>query len=220
MKNLKNKVRTLMLAATVLVAPFAMAQEGRMHKGGDGQSRIERMGRELGLSAEQMQRMDAIRVEHAEKNKAIMAMEDQEQRRAALNASRKAQREAMQAVLTPDQQEKAKALRVERGDKERWQKDPKAHAEARTQRMTKELGLDAAQATRIKEIHLRHMEKMQEARQLTDESARKKSVNEIMRSQRDAVNAVLTPEQRKQWDALKAERNGRTGQPGHKGGTK
>jgi Spy/CpxP family protein refolding chaperone len=203
MKNLKIKVRTLVLAATVLVVPFAMAQEGRMQKDGDGRSRIERMGQELGLSAEQMQRMEAIRAQHAEKNKAIAAMEDQEQRRADMNASRKAQQEAMQAVLTPEQREKAKAMRAERTNEER---DPAARAEARTEWMTKELGLSAEQAEKIKAIHLQHMQKMQEIKGMENEDARKRAMGEMRKSQHAAVQAVLTPAQQERMEELKAER--------------
>ena len=225
MKDLKNHVRTLSLAGAVLTAPFTMAQDHEETTRKDPESfanaRTQRITEELGLSSEQAERIRAIHMQQADKMREVRSMEDLEARKAAMHGTRKAKQEAIRAVLTPEQQAKAEALRKAKstkGDRERM--DPEAHANLRTERMTKELGLTAEQAGKVKAIHLRHMDRMREAEGVQDEARRKEIKKDIMRSQQDEVRAVLTAEQQTRWEELRkehkrkhGERHGKRGKP-------
>jgi Spy/CpxP family protein refolding chaperone len=90
--------------------------------------------------------------------------------------------------------------------RQKMDKDPAARAEARAEWMTKELGLSAEQAEKIKAIHLQHMTKIQSAKEIQDEEQRKKTMMDVRKSQHAAVQAVLTPEQKDRMLELKAER--------------
>jgi Spy/CpxP family protein refolding chaperone len=214
MKTLKDTLRSLLLAGTVLVVPFAMAQDKygeRAGKGGNPEARMERMTKELGLDAEQAARIKALTARNTERIAAINTIEDEELRHQEIRENQKAFREAVQSVLTPDQRIKAEAIRAERkaqrGDgREGWNADPEERAEARTEWMTRELGLSADQAARVKAIHLQHMNKYADIKAIEDDKQRKTAMSEVRKSQKAAVQAVLTPDQQKRLQEINAER--------------
>jgi Spy/CpxP family protein refolding chaperone len=214
MKTLKGSLRSLLLAGTVVVVPFAMAQDRsgeHARKAGNPEARVERMTKDLGLDAEQAAKIKALTARNVERMAAINTIEDEELRRQEIRENQKAFREAVQRVLTPEQRIKAEALRTERnalrGDgKEGWNADPEKRAEARTEWMTKELGLSADQAAKVKAIHLQHMKKYAEIKAIQDEAQRKTAMAEVRKSQTAALQAVLTPDQQKRMQELKAER--------------
>ncbi len=209
MITLKNKMRMLLLAGTVLVAPLSFGQEGKERMNKDPKARAEaqtqRMTTELGLSDEQAGKIRAINLEHMEKVQSLKATGDEAQRKAAMKEVHNSQKAAITAVLTPEQQAKAAALRAERSDK---YKDPKARAQERSERLTKELGLSADQATAIQTIELEHMQKMQRVKAIEDEKRRKAAMDEVRTSKRSAIAAVLTPEQKERMKAIHAEKKG------------
>jgi Spy/CpxP family protein refolding chaperone len=88
----------------------------------------------------------------------------------------------------------------------KMEKDPAARAEQRTAWMTKELSLTTEQAEKIKAIHLQHMTKLASVKEMEDEAQRKQAMMEVRKSQRTAVEAVLTPEQQARMKEIKAER--------------
>ena len=214
MKTLKESLRSLLLAGTVLVVPFAMAQDNsgeRARSGGNPEARIERMTKELGLDAEQAAKIKALTARNVERVAAINTIEDDELRRQELRENQKAMRQAVQGILTPEQQAKADALRAERkaqrGDgKGERNADPEKRAEIRTEWMTKELGLSADQAAKVKAIHLQHMNKYESINAIPDLEQRKTAMAEVRKSQQAALKAVLTPEQQKRLQQIKAER--------------
>jgi Spy/CpxP family protein refolding chaperone len=214
MKTLKESLRSLLLAGTVLVVPFAMAQDksgDHVRKGGNPEARVERMTKELGLDAEQAAKIKALTTRNAERMEVIKTIEDEEVRRKEMRENQKAMREAIQSVLTPEQRAKAEAMRAERkaqrGDgKGGWNADPEKRAEARTEWMTKELGLSADQAAKVKAIQLQHMKKYADINAIEDDEHRKAAMTEVRKSQKEAVQAVLTPDQQKRLQEIKAER--------------
>lgn len=106
------------MAGTVLVVPFAQAQEGRQKMDKDpaarAEARTEWMTKELDLSAEQAEKIKAIHLQHMTKIQSIRSMENEEDRKRALGEVRKSQHAAVQAVLTPAQNDRMQELKAGR----------------------------------------------------------------------------------------------------------
>lgn len=126
MKTLKNTLRSLLMAGTVLVVPFANAQEGHQKRHKDpaarAEARTEWMTKELGLTAEQAEKIKAINLQHMTKIQSVKQIEDEGQRKQAMMDVRKSQQAAVQAVLTPVQQDRMKELKAERKAKHEQRK--------------------------------------------------------------------------------------------------
>lgn len=126
MKTLKNTLRSLLMAGTVLVVPFAIAQEGHQKMEKDPEARAEArtewMTKELGLSAEQAAKIKAIHLQHMTKMQSIKEMQDEDQRKKAMMEVRKSQHSAVQGVLTPAQQDRMRELKAERKAKHEQRK--------------------------------------------------------------------------------------------------
>lgn len=90
---------------------------------------------------------------------------------------------------------------------EKVSKDPEERAKARTERMTKELGLSPEQAAKVDAINLKYADKGAELRK-EQEAARTEARKEA-KAMRDAhdveLKAVLTPDQYTKWTARKEE---------------
>lgn len=220
MKNLKHGL----IALAVLVAPMAMAQDQGQPKGKDAQERRERMQEALGLSPDQMQRMKTIHAEHAAKREAIMAIEDPAARKEAMIKAREAHREAMDQVLTPEQSAKAKTIREEHKIRKKEAgagqgRDIPSRAQARTERMTRELDLRPEQAEKLRALLEQHMTKAQQIRAMEDEAARKAAMHDLKTSQRAATMDLLDPAQQERLKARIAEKRkegrGKPGRMGH-----
>lgn len=105
--------------------------EGRGERRGDGagrevnfeersEARIQRMTTELGLSTEQVARMKQVDEQHMAKYERIRAMDNEDQRRNAMQDARKSHRAAIQDILTPAQKARQKELQGEgRGKQQR-----------------------------------------------------------------------------------------------------
>ncbi len=211
MKTLKEHFRPLVLVGSILLVPYAMSQNTAAQQTGPKEDRLTRMTLELGLSPEQVERIRAIHEDHAAKVEGLKDLEDKDQRDRAKKEARSAQREAINAVLTPEQQAKAEVLRAERkvAKSRKNQAGERTHderADMQVRRMTQELGLSGGQSTKMKGILVQHMQRMEVAERLADEAQRKEAMEQVKRSKQNAVKAILTPEQRARMEALKAER--------------
>ncbi len=87
----------------------------------------------------------------------------------------------------------------------RKHKDPKAMAEARTERMAETLGLSEEQLARVKEINLRHAERM-EALRAEQAEKRKDNMKRVRDEHHAELEKVLTPEQMQRLEEKRAER--------------
>jgi len=131
MNTLKNTLRSMLMAGTVLVVPFANAQEGRQKMEKDpaarAEARTEWMTKELGLTAEQAGKIKAIHLQHMTKIESVKEMEDEAQRKQAMMEVRKSQHAAVQAVLTPEQKDRMLELKAERKAKHEHRKADGQH---------------------------------------------------------------------------------------------
>ncbi|MCC6724643.1 MAG: hypothetical protein IT258_09040, partial [Saprospiraceae bacterium] len=189
----------------------------------------ERMTEDLGLSPEQAAKVKDINLKYAEKAKA------KHDAKAADKAKNKSEREALRnehdaelkKVLTKEQAAKFEQRKAERGDRKgkggpgKHGKggpdiDPAKRAEHQTERMTKDLGLNADQAAKVKAIN---EEFAQKAKALHDankgDRAKNQAAHDALRKDHDAaLTKVLTKEQAAKWEQHKAERQGEKGKGG------
>ena len=119
----QRPMKKWMMAVAFVAASIAgYAQDGaapeeRPHKTVDERvkARTERMARELGLSAEQVERVEVMnrqQATEAEKDR-VAADQDRAARRAAMNARRDRYDTELKAVLTPDQYTRWQAKKEE-----------------------------------------------------------------------------------------------------------
>jgi Spy/CpxP family protein refolding chaperone len=86
---------------------------------------------------------------------------------------------------------------------------PKAHAdraEARSERMARELDLSADQAAKVQAIKDHYRPRFEKARTIEDQEQRRQTMRELKSAHDSEVRSVLTPEQDARWKALRAER--------------
>lgn len=206
MLNLLRTTRDLALILGMVATTAASAQQGNMQRGAD--ERKERLAKELSLTPEQASAWKALDEQFQAKRQELKAIPDTVARKEAMRNLAREMREAREAILTPDQREKAIALRSERRSADHA-RGP--HAERRLAWMTKELGLTEAQQAQISEIEQRHQGKQDAALRLADEVERRKALQEVRRERQAAIARVLTPDQRERLQALKEERKANKG---------
>ncbi len=116
-------VKYLLLAAVIaggLLALNLQAQDtGKERKGGkrpDAQARLNQMGEQLSLTAEQKEKIKVIFEAEREKYQGLRDLTP-EQRREKMQEMRKAQETKLKSILTTEQFEKWQKLRQQRGGK-------------------------------------------------------------------------------------------------------
>jgi len=105
--------------------------------------------------------------------------------------------------------------------------DPAKKAERQTAMMTENLALTESQAAKVKEINLTYANKAKafqdanKAERATNkdgDKAKNKAAKQALRTEHTAeIRKVLTPEQNKTWEQLKADRETKRGEHGKKG---
>ncbi len=216
---MKSALLTLLLA-TVFTA--AQAQ----HRGGadkDPAQRAEhqttKMTEKLGLSADQASKVKAINLKYAEKAKAnhdankAKNMDAREAMRTEHNAE-------LSKVLTKEQAEKWQAMKPDGKGKEMkghkggdHDKDPADRAERQTAKMSEQLGLNADQTAKVKAINEKYAAKAKA------DQEKNRAAHDAMRTEHQTeLSKVLTKDQAAKWEQLKAERQGKKGEHGKRGG--
>jgi periplasmic protein CpxP/Spy len=120
MTRMKNKLKQILFAGAMLMAPFAMAQDGgeRHHKDprAVADMRTKKMVEHLSLTPEQTERVQAINLRHAEQMNTLRTQHqnDMEARKAAMIKAREDQDTELKQVLTPEQAARMDAMQDER----------------------------------------------------------------------------------------------------------
>ncbi|WP_442588509.1 DUF5969 family protein [Pedobacter sp. AW31-3R] len=99
---------------------------------------------------------------------------------------------------------------------------PEERAAKMTARLTEKLSLTADQQTKIKAVFLDQQAQMEKTRaeQTQDRSAMRGKMMEMMKESDSKINAVLTEEQKKSYEAYKEERKSEMKNRGDRGGRK
>lgn len=182
----------------------------------------ERMTEQLSLTNTQAAQVAALNLKYAKQKESFKSAADENtDKKAAMKQMRDEQSAELKGILNAEQLEKYETMGANRkggkkggkkGNKvsnrgENSDKSPEERAEIQTARLTKELSLTDTQAARINAIHWEFSKKMQVAKEAKDvEKADIKSLHE----ERDAaIKAVLSPEQRVQFDAREKRGGGK-----------
>ena len=194
-------MRTRWLAA-VLVLVFALAGAC---SAGRAPGQFAGIAKELGLTKDQVTKIQAIVKKFHEDAKAIFQSDIAKDRKMAkVQAPKKKAGNAIMALLDSQQQEKAKQMNLigkllgprREGQALRW--------------ALGQLGLDAGQKAKIKDIMKDAEEKGKATKEHTTLTPQQKRAKfaELQKSTMDAVNVVLTPAQKEKLKQLLANRGG------------
>lgn len=205
-KASKTVLRTLgLLAFTVLLthAPQAEAHRGRCGDGG--------LMSQLDLTEEQQTQIEAIRADKKEQKRAIFQNEElsREDKKQAIRDLRQQSKTAISAVLTEEQRQELAQLRQERQSK---------RMNKRLEKMTKQLSLDEAQVTSIREIF---EDAQTQKKAIKDSDAPRKEKKEQFKALRDQVKTqvlgVLNEEQAEKFNQFMEKRSKRRGKRDKRG---
>ena len=182
-------ITATLISALGLASTSAIAEDGNRLE-----NHMARMQQALGLTDEQAAQIKSLR----------------EAQRTAMQTSRESNRQQIEALLTPEQKEKFSTMKQrghKRGHKmgkrgkrsggERMQK----RMDKRMTRMQEKLGLSDEQVAQIKSLR--------EAQHTASQAARD--------SHRQQIEALLTPEQKEKFNAMKQKRGKRGGHKHHRG---
>lgn len=114
-------VMTMSMSAAAQDKPTTQEQRPRMTTEERAKARTQRMTQDLGLSAEQLARVEALNLKHVKEGEVLSASDDKERaaRRAEMNDRKAAYEKELKTVLTPEQFSKWEAKKDEMKAKHR-----------------------------------------------------------------------------------------------------
>ncbi len=200
----------LVLAASMLFVQAALAlcptmpgAQGRgpgMHRGmGPGMMPLDKMTTELGLTPEQVSKIQAIRESARTQRQAVVADKtlSREVRRTRLREIARTTHQQMMSVLTPEQQTKLTELREKR----------KA---GKFDKMSTALGLTADQQTQIRAIKDRMKSDLRAIKDNTSlsDADKRAQAKQVKTNAMAEIRALLTPEQQQKLDSMHKRHKG------------
>lgn len=182
---MKKIFLSLAIVASLAFTSSAYAQGNKKGGRGNGSS----FQKELNLSDEQKQKMDAVRSEYRVKANELkedknLSKEDKLSKNKELQQQRMA---AVNSILTPEQQTKMKELQTKKGDR-----SSKKYAGNNKKSDRNKRNGDIARNARVKDLNLTDDQK--EKIKSLNEDFRTKS-RELAKEHREELNKVYTPEQ-------------------------
>lgn len=206
------KLRLALLIVAVVFAlsviPVGAQNAVRLDRPADG-APLQRIAKHLGLTQQQVEQIARIAKQYYGDVKAVMQSDIPKEQKKDRGATLKRQAsEAVTAILTPEQREKAAKMRlVER------LLSPRAAHKAGMFWALKQLDLTEAQRTQIKGILQQAREKANAVRADTalDDAAKRARLLELKKQTTDQVISVLTPEQQEKLKQLKQKQGPRPG---------
>lgn len=212
----QGSILALAIAIVVLIASIVIAapqMRGGDHRQGPGQRPMmfERMCDELNLTAEQKEKVQAIFQDQMKQMEAIrQSNATEEEKRAKAEELRTQTQTQILAVLTPEQQKKAKELWA------KMDKDRDGRPDG-MEMILEKLNLTPEQKQQIETIQADCRKQVQAVMSdsTLDQATKAEKVAEIRKGTHEQVMAVLTPEQKQQLEQLKAKW-GKPGGPEHR----
>lgn len=206
-----NTLKAGLVVFGLVIGTTAMGQDKGDRKTPQERAQIKAdwMAKELSLTEDQKAKVTTLHLQSAEKNQAIRKDQslNEEQKKEAWRNNRKAEKEKLKEILTPEQLATLKARKEEfkgkhrEGSKIRGErmhmKSPQERAQMRTERMTKELSLTPEQVAKVKELNLVSAEKEDAIRKdaNTTPEQKKEAMKNHFQEQKKMFKEVLTPEQ-------------------------
>lgn len=196
-----------MAQAQETTAPPAKTQEKQFH-GYQGKPGMRHRGEamyyaKLNLTADQQQQMKSIneatrsKISDLRKQEATITVKAYKEQMKAIS---KEKHEKVQAVLTPDQKQQLAKMRADR------EKKFDGMAKHRLEKMKKDLQLTDDQSAKIQALGAATKSKIRSIREDQSLSAdqKKEQVMAVFKKQHDDMNSLLTPEQIKKREAMRA----------------
>jgi Spy/CpxP family protein refolding chaperone len=219
--NLKRLILSAVVLSAIGATSFVAPAVAQVRQGPDRTTearvdqRVQHMTRALDLSPEQQAQIRSIFKEQTG------AIPDRPRRAQAEQVRQRAQlhREAVEAILSPEQREQLTELREERRSQER----PRRQMPARGT-LIDQLDLTEAQKAQIAELRTAQRAEMQQNRVTRERGARGRMVpgqgaawGPQSRETIEAIEAVLTPNQRQQWEDMRTRQRGEAYGSGRRG---
>lgn len=202
----------LAIALVLALGSFAQVTDGPKHSRGGkpgmqpppGRDMQGKMAKDLNLTEAQHKQIKDLQKDFDEKMKSIQQNESitvKQQRDEIYNLEKK-RRADMKKILTPEQQEKMTALRVEQDKK---MQEGQAR---RFEKWAGELKLSDAQKTECAALQARQRNSMQALRDNDnlDRTTKDKQVKALMEQHNKDISKILNKEQQKQWEEMRKQR--------------
>jgi hypothetical protein len=198
---------SIMLAMALMINTMIFAQQKHRDPQQIAAWQTEKMKENLALNETQYASVKQINESYADKFASVRKNEKTvaAEKREALKTIRKEHEQAINSVLTPDQQEKWKTLREER-KAERKEHRNERHEHSK-EKIKTALSLTDDQAARIELINKDFMEKRHAVKsdKSLSESDMKTKLASLKTEHNTALKNVLSDEQFKKWQELKKE---------------
>lgn len=186
-------MKRLFLSLVILLSfsfTLVNAQEGR-REGRRGFA----LPQELNLSNEQQQKVESVNADFKAKMTELRSKSDltKEDKRAKMKELRKEHRDAINNILTPEQQEKMKELKAKR---------EKAMSMRGNKKQGKQMDMRAHHRNRMKDLNL--TEEQKQKINVLNENYKAKT-KELAQQHRDDLNKIYTPEQQAKMKDLRKD---------------
>lgn len=209
--------KRMFLIAALAISVMTYAQRPNVSASERAAHKTEKMKANLGLTDAQYASVKKINEQYAEKYSAIRSTEELEKadRRSTMFELRRQHQTEINGVLTPEQQQKWKALKDEHKDTRKEHRHDR-HGKKRHD-IKAELSLNDSQQKQMESERESMKTKMKSLRDDTtlNEDQKKEKALSLKKEHENAVKAILTPEQFTKWQEMKDHR-GRPERSHHK----
>jgi Spy/CpxP family protein refolding chaperone len=198
---------SMMLAMALMISTMIFAQQKHRDPQQIAAWQTEKMKENLALNDTQYASVKKINESYADKF-ASVRKDDKKvtgEKREALKTIRREHVQAINSVLTPDQQQKWKTLREEK--KAERKEHRHARHEHRKEKVKTALSLTDDQASRIESINKDFIEKRHAVKidKSLSESEMETKLESLKTEHNTAMKSILTDEQFKKWQELKKD---------------
>jgi Spy/CpxP family protein refolding chaperone len=198
---------SIMLAMALMISTLIFAQERHRDPQQMAARQTERMKENLALNDSQYASVKKINETYADKFASVRKDDTTtDDKRTALKTIHAEHEQAINAVLTPDQQKKWQTLKEER------KAEKKAHKQHRhehhKERLKTALSLSEDQTSRIETINKDFKEKLRVVKndKNISENEKKSKIETLKKDHENTVKTVLTDDQFTKWKELKEAR--------------
>lgn len=208
-----KSITFLLCAGLVVAAGWLNAAEAR-HGKGHGKD-LGQIRRELNLTDEQKQQLEALRAEFQKQHQELRAQVQagtlsREEARAQIQAAAESHKAALDAIFTPQQRQQLEQARQNHpGGPGKGMGRGRGAGGPGPGRMAEALGLSEEQKAQWQELARQHREQMQELRQ-SGQRPDPQTLRQLRQEHQQAFFALLTPEQLQKWEELKKNGKGRS----------
>jgi hypothetical protein len=197
--------KSILLSMAMMISVMIYAQHKEKDPAERAAHQTERMKSQLSLNDAQYASVKTINEKYAKKFSALRNDDAKQEKRNEVKSLKDLRQQEINAVLTPEQQQKWQAYR------EQKQEQGKAHRGERMDQRREDwktaLGLTDEQAKKMEaeQIKFHGLLKEIKANTTIDTPAKKLATEKVKQSHKKAVEEILTPDQFAKWKKIKRE---------------